>query len=138
MVKSRGAALPEYVEASLKVLEREAPVHFAAVKSRLGGLTALIRVDDATPFRLDLASMPWVGSAAVGDVDVGLSPVDIESLLTGALTIEEAITDDRLLVRGELDHVLDFLDALGAWLHGAIRAPSMPALSAKYLDSTTT
>jgi hypothetical protein len=137
VVRSRGAALPEYVEESLKLLERETPVHFAAVKSRLGGLTALIRVDDAAPFRLDLATTPWIGPAAEADVDVGLSPSDIEGLLTGALTIEEAITHDRLAVRGELDHVLDFLDALGAWLHGAIRAQSMPALSARYIDTTT-
>jgi hypothetical protein len=57
------------------------------------------------------------------------------AILQGALAMDDAIEADRLQLRGQLDHLLSFLEALRCWFHGAVRAPSFPALHAEYTAS---
>jgi hypothetical protein len=127
-------AFPAYLERALGLVAAEAPVHFAAARDHLGALALVIRVAGSPPLRLFLGTgPPWTAPGSDGDVEAALAPGDLAALLAGELTIEEAVGCDRLSIRGELDRVLPFLDALGAWLHGALRSPSLPHLHRQYL-----
>jgi hypothetical protein len=137
VARSRAEALPEHVEEAMRVLAREAPLHLAALSKELGKLTVSIGVGDASPFAVSFADgPPWVRPVAAPDVDVALSSRDVEDLLAGALTVEDAVARDRLAIRGDVSAVIRFLDALRLWLHGALRSPSMPRLRDTYLADT--
>ena len=139
MARSRAKALPEQVEEAMSVLARESPVHLAAVAKELGALTVSIRVDDTPPFGMSFAGgPPWVRTIAAADVEVAMTTREVDDLLAGAVTVDDAVLADRLAVRGDAAHVLRFLDALRYWLHGALRSPSMPRLRDTVLAETTT
>jgi hypothetical protein len=128
-----------YLTRSLRLLRDEAPAHFAATRAHLGPLAVRITVGNEAPVvvRLDGAE-PWVRQHAPEEtfpaaVDVGASRPALAAFLRGELSIEEAVTDDRLTLRGSLDHLLPFFDGLAAWLHGALRSPSFPSLHRQYL-----
>jgi hypothetical protein len=136
VAEARAGVLPAYVERALAIVAREAPVHFTAMRAELGGLGARVRAVGAPPFRVTLASgPPWV---ALGDerqaIELGVGEEALEDLVTGRATIEDAVETEGLRVRGSIDDVGRFLDALRAWLHGAFRAPSMPELRRSFLE----
>jgi hypothetical protein len=131
----------QYLERALGLLRSESPIHFAATRDRLGPLAVTITVGDEEPVRVCLAGQPpWVlgaqrggETAGAAGVAVSVSRSDLDAFLRGEFTIEEGLEADRLAVRGPLDHVLAFLEALSAWLHGALRCPSFPALHRSFL-----
>jgi hypothetical protein len=136
VAEPRAESFARYLEAALDLLQVEAPAHFAATRARMRGRAAAIRVDDAPPLRLCFASgPPWISrrGALTGDIAVAISGRDLDRFLAGELTLEEGLADDRLRIQGDVDQVLDFLDALAAWLHGALRCPSFPTLQRAYL-----
>ena len=49
-------------------------------------------------------------------------------LLAGGTTVRDALLEDRLRVRGTTASLLRLTDGLAAYLHGAVRSPSFPAL----------
>lgn len=123
----------------MRVLARESPAHLSAVANELGALTVSIRVDDTPAFGMSFAGgPPWVRVIAAADVEVAMTTREVDDLLAGAVTVDEAVLADRLAVRGDATHVLRFLDALRHWLHGALRSPSMPRLRDTVLAETTT
>jgi hypothetical protein len=139
VARSRAEALPAQVEEAMRVLARESPRHLAAVTNELGPLTISIRVDGAPPFGMSFAGgPPWVRPIATADVEVAMTTREVDDLLAGAVTVDEAVLADRLAVRGDAADVLRFLDALRHWLHGALRSPSMPHLRDTYFADTTT
>jgi hypothetical protein len=130
---AEGARFTASLEEALALLAREAPGHFAATRQQLAGRAAVIRLDDDPPRRVSLAGPPpWVTAGAEGAIEVALSRADLDVLLAGDLSLEEAVEGDRLRLRGRLDDLLAFLDALACWLHGALRCPSFPALHHRY------
>jgi hypothetical protein len=137
----------QYLAQALGLLRSESPVHFQATRQRLGGLAILIRIAGDVPVRVRLegeVAATWVaradhvgGHAHVGASDSGVeistSRADLDGFLRGAFTLEEGLEANRLTVRGALDDVLAFLEALNAWLHGALRCPSFPSLHRRFL-----
>jgi hypothetical protein len=125
---------PAYLEASLAILRAEAPVHFQATRLRLDGRAVVVRIGGAPPTRICLSGLPpFVHPRADGDVEVIVSECDLAAFLEGRLTVEDAVENDRLALRGALDHLLPLLDALQAWLHGSLRTPSSMQLHQRYL-----
>jgi len=144
-----------YLERALECLRHDSPTHFAATRRRLGNRSLLIRIAGDVPVQVSLAGdAPWVTPMApmspvatmqetvadanpsalgAGQVEIAASERDLHAFLRGDFTIEEGLQADRLAVRGALDDVLAFLEALGAWLHGALRAPSFPPLHRRFL-----
>jgi hypothetical protein len=55
-------------------------------------------------------------------------------LLDGRHTLLSAVLAERLWLCGRPEALLGFDDALGAYLHGAVRAPGMPALLRAYRE----
>ena len=134
MAKSGAGAFAPYLERSLALLEREAPVHFAATRRALGGRAVAITIGAAHSVSVCLEQVaPWVRRGDAGEVEVAAALPDLNALLRGEFTIEEGLDAGRLSVRGALDHVLAFLDALTAWLHGAMRTGSLTELHRNFL-----
>jgi hypothetical protein len=120
---------------ALELLVREAPTHFAAARERCKGLLVRIAIGEQPAVAVQLQQHPFVRTSGAPEAHV-VAATDqdtLDAMLLGQLTIERALLDDRLLIRGELQHALAFLDALLTWIHGAIRCPSFPALYERYL-----
>jgi hypothetical protein len=133
-VADAGARLAAHLERSLAILAAEGPAQLAAMRARLGGRAVLIHIEGAPPVRLCLAgAAPWVTRLDRGDVRVACAQAGVDRFVRGQLTLEEAIERDALRVRGPIDDVLAAFEALSAWLHGALRAPSFAGLRSSYL-----
>jgi hypothetical protein len=132
-------SLGQRLEQALELVAREAPGHFAVMRAQLGARTADVRVGDEPPLYVSLVSAPWVRAApAVPELDLhlALSRATFARLLRGESSIEESILDETLGARGDVPALLAFFDALSSWLHGAMRAPSLPQLHAQCLAET--
>ena len=66
------------------------------------------------------------------DVQASTSRSTIIDLLEARSTIEDAIVSDAILLRGRVDDLARFYDALLDYVCGAIRCPSFPAILAGY------
>ena len=53
-------------------------------------------------------------------------------LVDANYTLEYAITHDLLHMRGKMDTLIRFYEALQLYIHGAVRCPSFPALLSDY------
>jgi hypothetical protein len=138
-VADRAARFGQDLETSLEALAKEAPAHFLAVERHLAGRSVTIAVGGAPPVRVQLqGAPPWVHPGAEGDVSVAIAQRDLDALVAGAITIEDALWSQRLSLRGRLDDVLAFMDGLTAWLHGALRAPSLSELHRAYVRDRLT
>jgi hypothetical protein len=97
------------------------------------GIAVCIQVGGSEAIRVQLDAAPWVGPPAAAEVVAEISPDDLAAILGGEVTIEEALDREHLELCGALDDLLRFLDALAAWVHGAVRCPSMALLYQEYL-----
>jgi len=137
VAETRARAFPRYLRAAFALLASDTPHHFAALRDTLGAMAIVIRLGDEQPLRVCIADgAASVTEAAHGDVALQLGAPALDALLHGEVTVEEAIAADRLAVKGKLDEVLIFLDALHIWLHGALRCPALHDLYARYLTDT--
>lgn len=135
MAERRAELFFAYLQQALTLLSVETPLHFAAVRQRLGTRAVSIQIGNAEPSRLCLGhGPPWLTREVAADVEVSLSQADLDAFLRGQLTLEQGLEESRLAVRGKLDDVLSALEALQCWLHGALRSPSVPALHRLYLN----
>lgn len=122
-----------FLDSALLALAREAPASYL----RLAGLAGAegVRLAIGEPpvvVRFGARSHSLEPAPAPAAVEVQSDRATILALLDAELTLLAAIESDRLHVRGEADAVLRFEQALGAFLEGAVRAPSLPALLAAY------
>lgn len=133
MVEARANELRNEIEDALALVSGEAPLHFAAMRGRLGVRAAVICVGAASRLRLCIVGEPpWV-ELCVGDdvrdkIEVTLSEGELGRLLRGESSIDDGILNGSLSVRGALGDLLAFFDGLSSWLHGALRSPSLPKL----------
>ena len=137
MAEGQAATFGDYLRRALHILGAEAPTHLATVRERLGTRAVEIRVGSEEPFVVQLdGEEPWVRVArsndAAPELAVAVSRASLAQFLRGELTLEDAVMAERLTLRGALDDVLPFLDAVSAWLHAAVRSPSFPALHREY------
>ena len=71
------------------------------------------------------------GPATAAGVRIAVGRRAILDVLDARVSLAEAVESDRIAVQGSLDDVLCAHDALIAYLHAAVRAPSVPGLSAE-------
>lgn len=122
-----------FLEQSLLCMRQEVPWAHDAMLEQLDGFAVTIVVDTeqvmitGTRERLVLAQ----ASGAV-DVELRTSAATIVALATGMDTLERAILEDRIFLRGSASHLLRFYDGLLLYLHGAVRGPSFPYLLARF------
>ncbi|MGI9591765.1 MAG: hypothetical protein ACR2P8_10390 [Myxococcota bacterium] len=130
-----GSEFQTFLAASMLLLEQEKP----SVYARIG---AMLR-DEAVNVTLDGAALgirfPH-GRFAVGPpvehplIELASDRRAILDVVDGVLTLEDAVWDERIRLFGSLAALLLFLDALVAYLQGAVRCPSFPWLLDRYRD----
>jgi hypothetical protein len=74
------------------------------------------------------------GRAAGGApaIDVRTTRATVLALIDAELSLVDAVLADHLSLRGALPDLLAFHEGLTTYVHGAVRAPSFPALLAAY------
>jgi hypothetical protein len=115
---------------ALRALRAEVEACHARCRRALESFTTSCRVDRES-FRVvvesgDVVIGPPV--AAPADVEVETSRRTILALIHDRLTLERAVVAGALEIKGRVAHVESLSQAMVAFLHGAVRSPSFPAL----------
>jgi hypothetical protein len=114
---------------SLATLEREVPACHGRLVASLTPETVSCRVDRerfSVVFGASAVTLErWRKGAAL---EIELSRQVVRRLLAGHTSVREALLCDELRVRGTTAALLRLTDGLAAYLHGAVRSPSFPAL----------
>lgn len=122
---------------SLDYLASEVPDSYRHLGAELGLLVVEVDVDGELfsvrgGRRLEVAD----GAADVTGARITTSRTAIVDVLDAKITLREAVQVGRVDVRGSLDDVLRAYDALIAYAHAAVRAPSMPGFLAVLRDGS--
>jgi hypothetical protein len=126
-------AFGAFLEESLELLQTEIPVAYRAMCAALAGRAVTITVGgDAARLVFDDAGVAFRRNEGPADVCVRTTRRTILDLVAARLTLLDAALADRLELVGSPDDVIVFHDGLMAYLHGAVRAPSFPALLGRY------
>jgi hypothetical protein len=114
---------------SLDHLAAEAPASYRHFVAELGTLVVQVDVDGEV-FAVRGGSRLQVvdGGAADACARITASRRAVVDVLDAELALSEAVETGRVDVRGGLDDVLRAHDALIAYAHAAVRAPSVPGL----------
>lgn len=120
----------ELLRRSLRRLRSEVPDSYRHLITALGPLVVEVTIDgEVFVLRADRHEL-WVGDGAApgAGTRIRTSLGTVLDVLDARLPMVEAVESGRLAVRGSLDDVLRAHDALIAYMHAAIRAPSAPGL----------
>ena len=121
--------LRAFLDRSFEVLAREAPDASSRLGRALAGLHLCV-IDGDRRFAVRQVGSRLVSDAISGDEPVitSIDRATILALVDGVLSLEDAVRQDRLLVRASPPHCARVFDALAIYVRGAIRCPSFPAL----------
>ena len=126
----------KFLMRSLRLLEREKPAVFDRLCTMLAGKELDFEIDDASTV-LRFTPAPRVEPAAhAPHIRLRSDRRTILDVVDG-LSLEDAVTTDRIVLAGALDDLVLFHDALSTYLHGAIRAPSFSGLLNEYRAAGT-
>lgn len=121
------------VTRSFDTLRQECPEAYLRACGFLVGLRVALEVDgenvvlEVSRERIDIVP---VGTPA--DICASTTRTTIDDLYQGHSTTEHAILSDAVLLKGSIDNLARFHDALLDYVRGAVRCPSFPALMAAY------
>jgi len=122
-----------FLRTSLSVLSEEEPEAHRALAAALGNLRARLVADGvARTIRLDSLDWTIYSEASDADLEVAFDRRTILDLIEGSLTIEDAISRERLMMRGPVETIERFHSALMIYLEGLIRAPGTRAILKDY------
>ncbi len=112
-------------------LADEVPDSYRLVLETLGPLVVEINVDGEIfslrgGRRLEVSD----GAAVMAGAWIATCRAAILDLLDARVPLAEAVETGTVHVRGSLDHILRAHDALLAYVHATVRAPSQPGLLA--------
>jgi hypothetical protein len=135
VAEPQSVTLSEYVESSLEVLSRETPRQFAEFRAQLGAFVVSVSAGDTDSFVLDMSGRPpWVKPFHRAGVNLRLSHSAIRAFAAGELSLEAALDSGRASLDGDAGDVIRLMEALRAWLHGALRSPTLPTLRIPLLE----
>ena len=126
-------AFREFLDVSLRLLEAEHPSGYARLLGLLEGREARVTMDGKTlgiAFRRegfdlhDDVPHPFIELRATRD--------EVLAVAAGELSLEKAVREERVWLRGRLEDVVRFHESLLAYLHSAVRCPSFPWLLGEY------
>jgi hypothetical protein len=123
-----GPMLP-IVADSLRALAAERPAELATLCALLAGRTLAIAVEgEPMAVSFDEGRVACARSAGPPAVRLRMRRALIADVIRARTSLAEALVDGRLEVTGPVDEIARLHEALLAYVHGAIRAPSFPAL----------
>lgn len=122
-----------FLEDALGEIARSEPEADRALRAALRGLRARLS-DGALSFVLQADGEGWrfCDGAGTADIAVAFDEAVILDLIEGALTLNEAILGERIIVFGPIDNICKFYDALFVFLEGLLRASGAPALLERF------
>lgn len=127
------ARFRDFLDAALAALRRECPPAFSAMAQALGDGATALRVGNEDFVLLSHAGrVETTGRCEATGVEVVTDRATILDLVDARLTLAAAVLDDRLLLRGAVEDLLGFHEALLAFVAGGVRSPSFPALLGEY------
>jgi hypothetical protein len=124
-------AFSEYLSESLEQIERHVPDIYALVGRCLGRRGVRLEVgSESTSLRVDLDNRiePDVESAAAEEIFAKTTRATIVALARGEATLEQALVDEAVHLRGAVEDLAAGMDALAAYLNGAARCPELLTL----------
>lgn len=125
-----------FLEASLAVLAHEAPPAYQRLCRTLAGRRVCI-ADGSQRFTLRFESNAVVTTPETGaeEIRTGVDRRTILALVDGALTLTDAVREERLVVRAAIADAAAAFDALLIYVGGAVRCPSFPRLLSEFRAS---
>ena len=125
-----------FLQESLREIQRTEPDVDLALQQRLGPLSARL-TSEGSSFVIVREGAEWQVSTdeQLADIEVVFDDQIIMDLAAGALTLNEAISGERLRLSGPVDAIAKFHDALLVYLEGLIRAQGTPELLERYRAS---
>ncbi len=123
----------EFLSESFDLLKSEVPQAHAELCRRLAPHEVHLRVDDEdVAVRFESTRARFLPAPCAASVGVETSRDTILALVDAETTLEDAVLDGPLVLRGHCDDLLAFHDGLVAYVHGAVRAPSFPGLLRRF------
>ncbi len=110
---------------ALACLQRECPAAHVAVQTAIGDRRVRLAIDRE---EFDLAGGAIAASADEPAILLRSDTATVCAVLYGELDIVDALVDERVHVRGGTRDVIAGANAMTAFLAGALRCDSMPAL----------
>ena len=118
---------------SLGALRQEVPDCYRIARGALAGKRARCRIDrESFVARFGNRDITLVKSASAADVDVSLSKRTILALIRNERSLHASVLSGELQVRGAMADVSGLGRSMRAFLHGAVRSPTMPGILARF------
>jgi hypothetical protein len=125
------SSFKEFLVRSLEVLAAEKPRLHAALCTLLDGKELDFSIDGVRVVLRFTPAIEMSDSAFAPHIRLASDRAAILDVLEGS-SLEEAVVAERVALRGTLDDLVLFHDALLVYLHGAVRCPSFPRLLDEY------
>jgi len=132
-----------FLARSLLVVQREHAKIYRQLALSISKLSVLCEVDGeqvrlvSDGLRLHLSESRHSTDVSQ-DVILRASRKVIRQLLRGELTLERAVWNDAVFLKGELEHVLSFYDGLQLYFAAAVRSPAFPLLLREFMSEPHT
>jgi hypothetical protein len=121
-----------FLATSFELLEREMPAVYGLMCECLASRRVILSVDrESVTLAFSRRRVCFV-DAETAEVHVSTTSRSVLRVIDAETNLIEAVLDGELYVRGKLDDLVVFHDALTAYVHGAVRAPSFPQLLREY------
>jgi len=125
-----------FLSESLGTLRGECRPAYTRIVELIGDLEVAIEVDgQALSVVTNNHELSVLARARAPDVDAQTNKRTLIRLLEAESTLLDAVWNEQVRLRGSLQNLVAFHDALSTYFNGAVRCPSFPALLAKFLGS---
>ena len=125
--------LRAFLAQSLALLAREAPGSYERLCHTLAGKRVCVDGDGQRfALRFESHGVETVTASGAENLCAGVDRSTILALIDGAITLDQALRDDDLLIRARVADAATLFDGLSIYLRGAIRCVSFPMLLAEF------
>jgi hypothetical protein len=123
-----------FLRCSLATLQAELPSGYAAMAEALGRRDVDVDVDGERLAICGNARHLAIADAAINPTAYARASNDaLRAILNGSHSLESAVLAELIELRGPLDDLVAFYEALKAYFNAAVRCPSFAGLLAEYL-----
>lgn len=122
-----------FLATAFATLERELPWAYVGVARRLAPRAVRLEVDgELVGLRFSSGAVAFEPDVVDPAITVRTDRAAILAVIDAEASLLSAVLDERLHLQGTPDDLLAFHDGLVLWVHGAVRAPSFPALLRRF------
>jgi hypothetical protein len=126
-------SLAAFLQSSFESLRMEQPGAWAEMCAHLKHHTVILQVDAETIALVFRRDGPSIADPIASDARLRTTRSALRSLLAGRCSLLDAVLDDSFELCGAWAALATFHDGLLAYLRGAVRSPTVPALLDNFL-----